>query len=104
MKYEIGTKIRYFRELRGFTQKELSTRIGVSNSRLSNWEQGINRPDADTLVLLCQALEVSADELLNISNGTIRLSDDERELITQYRDKPSLQQAVRILLGLANET
>lgn len=100
MKYEIGNKIRYFRELRGLNQKELAGRIGVSNSRISNWEQGINRPDADTLVLLCQALEVSADELLDMNAANMKLTGEERQVITQYRNKPELQQAVKILLGL----
>lgn len=100
MKYEIGNRIRYFRELRGLNQKELAGRIGVSNSRISNWEQGINRPDADTLVLLCQALEVSADELLDMNAANMKLTGEERQVITQYRNKPELQQAVKILLGL----
>jgi len=100
VKYEIGNRIRYFRELRGLNQKELAGRIGVSNSRISNWEQGINRPDADTLVLLCQALEVSADELLDMNAANMKLTGEERQVITQYRNKPELQQAVKILLGL----
>lgn len=100
MKYEIGAKIRYFRELRGLNQKELASRIGVSNSRISNWEQGINRPDADILVLLCQALEVSADELLDMNVSNMQLTSDEQQVIIHYRNKPNLQQAVRILLGM----
>ena len=82
MKYELGARIRYFRELRGFSQKELSKCINVSNSRISNWEQGMNRPDADTLILLCQALEVSADELLDMNVANMRLTADEQQLIT----------------------
>lgn len=65
MKYEIGKKIRSIRESRGLTQKDLAKAIGVSNSRISNWEQGINRPDADILTALCRELHVSADELLD---------------------------------------
>lgn len=100
MKYEIGNRIRYFRELRSLNQKELAVRIGVSNSRISNWEQGINRPDADMLVLLCQALEVSADELLDMNTSNMRLTEDERQVIIKYRDKPDLHPAVHLLLGI----
>lgn len=100
MKYEIGNRIRYFRELRSLSQKELAARIGVSNSRVSNWEQGINRPDADMLVLLCQTLEVSADELLDMNTSNMRLTEDERQVIVKYRDKPDLHPAVHLLLGI----
>ena len=101
MKYEIGNRIRYFRELRKLSQKELARLIGVSNSRISNWELGINRPDADTLVLLCKALNVSSDELLDMETLKMSLSPDERQIIIEYRNKPDLHQAVHILLGIA---
>lgn len=65
MKYEIGARIRKYREMSGFSQKELAQKIGVSNSRVSNWEQGINRPDADILADICKALNVSPSELLD---------------------------------------
>ena len=103
MKYELGRRIRYFRELRGLSQKQLAARIGVSNSRLSNWEQGLNRPDADTLRVLCTVLQVSANELLDIQQPNSSYSEEEERLIRQYREKPELQQAVRILLDLDNQ-
>lgn len=42
MKYEIGARIRKYQEMSGFSQKELAQKIGVSNSRVSNWEQGVS--------------------------------------------------------------
>lgn len=45
--YGIGKRIHEYRVLSGYTQKQLADMIGVSNGRVSNWEQGINRPDAD---------------------------------------------------------
>lgn len=100
MKYEIGAKIRYFRELRKLSQKDFAAQIGVSNSRVSNWEQGINRPDADILAAICQTLQISADELLDIKLSKGDLNEDERQIILQYRKKPELHQAMRILLGI----
>lgn len=87
-KYEIGGRLRYFRELRGLSQKELASLIGVSNSRVSNWEQGINRPDADILASICNSLHISADELLDINSSTNKLgslSTAELEHIKKYR-------------------
>ena len=100
MKYEIGARIRKYREMRGFSQKELAQKIGVSNSRVSNWEQGINRPDADILADICKALNVSPSELLDVRLSPEDLRDQERKVIMAYRTKPDLQKAVNILLGL----
>ena len=36
MKYEIGARIRKYREMSGFSQKELAQKIGVSNSDFEN--------------------------------------------------------------------
>lgn len=100
MKYEIGARIRKFREDRGYSQIELAQLIGVSNSRVSNWEQGINRPDADILVDLCKTLNVSPSELLDVHLKDDELSDIERKVINAYRAKKDLQSAVNILLGV----
>ena len=100
MKYEIGSRIRKFREDRGYSQIELAQLIGVSNSRVSNWEQGINRPDADILVDLCKTLNVSPSELLDVHLKDDELNDMERKVINAYRAKKDLQSAVNILLGV----
>lgn len=102
-KYDIGIRIRKFRQLLGISQKELANRIGVSNSRVSNWEQGINRPDADIIAKLCVALNVSPSELLDIQLSCDTLNSQERKVIQAYRAKPELQHAVNLLLGVTDE-
>jgi transcriptional regulator with XRE-family HTH domain len=100
MKYEIGARIRKYREAQQMSQKELAERIGVSNGRVSNWEQGINRPDVDILADICATLNVSPSELLDIRLSIDELNSRERKIISQYRKKPELQRAVNILLGV----
>ena len=103
MKYEIGSRIRKYRESIGLSQKELADKLHVSNSRVSNWEQGINRPDADMLVDICVALNVSPSELLDVRLVPEEYTNKERELLNAYRDKPELRHAVHLLLGIDDE-
>ena len=99
--YKIGEQIKRYREQSGYSQKELAKLINVSNSRLSNWEQGLNRPDIDTLVSICKALKVSPGALLEIEDSqTYNLTSHEVVLVEAYRTKPHLQEAVDILLGI----
>ena len=84
-------------------RQEFAKIIGVSNSRVSNWEQGINRPDADILADICRALNVSPSDLLDVHLSTDELTDHERKVIRAYRSKPEIQQAVNILLGVEGE-
>lgn len=100
MAYEIGERIKLFREDRNMSQKDFAEKIGVSNSRVSNWEQGINRPDVDLLKKICEVLNVSPSELLDVHLDTEELTEHEKQLIRNYRMKTDLQKAVNILLGL----
>ena len=102
-KYEIGAKIREYREKKHISQKQLAAKIGVSNSRVSNWEQGINRPDADMIAEICITLNVSPSLLLGVHLATDELTEHEQEIIKAYREKNDLQKAVDILLGLHKE-
>lgn len=100
-KYEIGNRIRKYREECNMTQKQLAERIGVSNSRVSNWEQGLNRPDADILAAVCVALDVSPSLLLGIRVTGDELTEQERRVLKAYREKDDVRQAVHILLGIS---
>jgi transcriptional regulator with XRE-family HTH domain len=100
MTYRIGARLRRYREARGLSQKEFAERIGVGNGRISNWEQGLNRPDVDILARICEALNVSPSELLDVRLAPDDLSEHERRVVAQYRKKPEFHRAVNILLGL----
>lgn len=100
MSYQIGLRIRKFREANNMTQKQLADKIGVTGSRVSNWEQGIHRPDVDILANICTALNVSPSELLDIHININELSAHEQKLLTAYRKHTDLQRAVNILLGI----
>ena len=100
MKYETGERIRRLRKSRGLSQKDFAGRLGVSNSRVSNWEQGINRPDADILAQICRVLNVSPSEILNVRIAEEEYSEHEKQLIRSYRERKDLQGAVDLLLGL----
>lgn len=54
-----GSKLKEARKSKGYTQKELAEFVNATNTAVSNWENDINRPDMDTVELLCGALSVS---------------------------------------------
>lgn len=81
LKYEIGRLNRKYREERKLSQKQFAELMGISNSRVSNWEQGINRPDADILADICRVLDVSPSALLDVHLSEEELSDQERKVL-----------------------
>lgn len=101
MKYEIGKRICKYRKENGLTQEQLAEKIHATKNRVSNWEQGLNRPDADIIADICRALNVSPSDLLDVHLTEDILNDKERKVIHAYRERQDLQKSVDILLGLA---
>ena len=63
----IGERIRYFRNLRGMTQKYLGMRVGfperTADIRMAQYEAGIRTPKADLVEALAYVLDVSPQAL-----------------------------------------
>ena len=62
----LGQRITRFRKERGMTQKELAMALQVSQPVVSDYENDVIRLPADMVVLLAEALDSSADELLGL--------------------------------------
>jgi transcriptional regulator with XRE-family HTH domain len=60
----IGQRLARVRKERGFTQMELAERIGIIQSLVSSYENGVLKLSAEMAVRFARALEVSTDELL----------------------------------------
>lgn len=60
---EILKALRTEKEL---TQMQLAQKLNVDFRTISNWENGVRKPDIDTLVEIANFFEVSTDYLLGI--------------------------------------
>lgn len=56
--------LKILRKQKGYSQAELAVKIHVVRQTISKWEKGLSVPDADALIQLAEALEVSVSELL----------------------------------------
>lgn len=68
MNYQaFGKRVRRRRAELGWTQERLAKEMSVSTSFIGHIERGSRKVSVDTLVTLCGALDISADDLLGIS-------------------------------------
>ena len=100
----IGAKIRQYRRLRGITQEQLGSLVGVTTQAVSKWERG-GTPDAELLPEIADVLEVSVDALFGRAEVTL-----EAEIISKLVSDESgdaFNHAFRlccmVLLGLVRE-
>lgn len=47
----------------GLSQKAAAKTIGVSNKTLCNWEKGVSYPSAEKIMLICEAYNISYDNI-----------------------------------------
>lgn len=80
------TNIRQIRKARGLTQKQLADMIDVSESIISQYENGKKSPSNETLLKLGEALDCSVSDILDDRKAlNFALSTLERDLIQKYR-------------------
>ena len=60
----IGQRIKKFRKTKVWTQENLAERLGMSVAYVGMLERGVKIPKLQTLVLIANTLDVSADQLL----------------------------------------
>ncbi len=89
---------------RGYTQRELGDKIGVSRTAINNWCLGYSMPRMGKIDKLCGILGVDRSALIGNSCAGINetLTKDERDIIDKYRqlkrkDKAVIQGMVDIL-------
>lgn len=84
-------RLRELRERLGWSQRELARRCGLGESFINRYESGISDPSAANIKLIAEALGISADYLLGLSDeprgqmGDGQLTDDERAVLDAYR-------------------
>ena len=89
IKKNFGKKVKYYRELRGFTQEELAEQLDLNSRSLSFLECGTNFVTANTLEKICNILKVTPKQLFdfnyypqkpkNFKNEIIKLLDNNTE-------------------------
>ena len=83
MSLTFGEKIKEARKQKNLTQKQLADLIGAAHNSISDWENNKNKPDPDTIELLCGALKITPNYLLASTEDDF--SPKEKLLIKKYR-------------------
>lgn len=83
---KLGQRVREQRAARGLTQGELAAKVGVSTSFIGHIERGEKKASMETVVALCNAMELSPTVLLqdSLTNAAMQsqvlLDEDSRNL------------------------
>lgn len=73
---EFGQLLAALRHSKNMSQSELASKLGVSTSSVSKWENGKNYPDMPTFHKIAQLFEISFDDLHDPTGTLSRLSKE----------------------------
>ena len=63
---DLGQRMRYFRELSGMSQTDVSAKTGISKNYLSAVERGVNIPSANILITYAKGCHISLDDIAGL--------------------------------------
>ena len=83
--YDLGARLKYIRQKRGLTQKDLAKRINKSISAISSYESNAQLPPLDVITDIAHVLHISLDYLVGIDKtytlSTKAMMADQREIL-----------------------
>ena len=82
---DILKRIEALRDERGWTNYRMSEEAKLDNSVINNMFKRGTMPSMATLIALCEAFDLSLSQFFNEDETAFILSEDEKDLITQYR-------------------
>ncbi len=86
-----GNTIRQYREQMGMDQRSVAEAIGYSTNTISNWENGVSRPDIDAVPQLCKLLQIPLPIFFDIEHDP-SAPEIESDLLRDYRSLNADQQ------------
>ena len=103
----IGRRIKYFRNEKNMSQEDLAEAVGTINKHISNIELGTKGPSVEMLILIANALDVSADDLLtdNLKHSSSPVGTEIHDLLLDcnHDEKAILTRTLTFLKGLLSE-
>ncbi|WP_438456539.1 WO male-killing family protein Wmk [Wolbachia endosymbiont of Kerria lacca] len=86
IRYQIAQKVRSWRLKRGYTQKDLAGKIGVTYQIVLQYEKGTRRISIEKLYAIAEILSINIKDLIPVSNEKICLEDEGEEILNLVRE------------------
>lgn len=66
--FNFGEHLKEIRISKNLTQKQLAVLIGSTERGIQRYESGERKPNFDAIIALCNAMDISSDYLLGLSD------------------------------------
>ncbi|WAM36616.1 helix-turn-helix transcriptional regulator [Caldicellulosiruptor acetigenus] len=95
----LGERIKQLREEKGYQQKDVAEKLGISKQAFSNYENGTREPNLLTVIEIADLFDVSVEYLLGLTTERKR----SKELIFDENLDRNLSIEIMELIGICKE-
>ncbi|WP_264375885.1 WO male-killing family protein Wmk [Wolbachia endosymbiont (group B) of Sphaerophoria taeniata] len=86
IRYKIAKNVKSWRLKRGYTQKDLAGKIGVTYQIVLQYEKGTRKISIEKLYAIAEILSIGIVDLIPVSNEKICLEDEGEEILNLVRE------------------
>ncbi|MCC0632997.1 MULTISPECIES: helix-turn-helix domain-containing protein [unclassified Clostridioides] len=98
----LGDRIAKLRKELDINQKELATKVGITEASLSRYENNLREPKSEIIVRLAKALKTSTDYLLGINENT-KINREDKLIIESLSVSEKTKQLLEKIYSLEEE-
>ncbi|MCC0627383.1 MULTISPECIES: helix-turn-helix domain-containing protein [unclassified Clostridioides] len=98
----LGDRIANLRKELDINQKELATKVGITEASLSRYENNLREPKSEIIVRLARALKTSTDYLLGVNENT-KISKEDKLIIENLSVSEKTKQLLEKIYSLEKE-
>ncbi len=102
---KIGRFIAECRKSANLTQMQLAEKLGITDRAVSKWETGKSLPDSSIMLMLCDILQISVNDLLSgevvsMGNYNKELENNLLEMVKEKEEADKRLLKLEIVLGI----
>ncbi|MCC0636409.1 MULTISPECIES: helix-turn-helix domain-containing protein [unclassified Clostridioides] len=98
----LGDRIAKLRKELNINQKELATKVGITEASLSRYENNLREPKSEIIVRLAKSLKTSTDYLLGINENT-KINREDKLIIESLSVSEKTKQLLEKIYSLEEE-
>ena len=98
----LGDRIANLRKELDINQKELASKVGITEASLSRYENNLREPKSEIIVRLAKALETSTDYLLGVNDNT-KISKEDKLIIENLSVSEKTKKLLEKIYSLEKE-
>ena len=98
----LGDRIANLRKELDINQKELATKVGITEASLSRYENNLRETKSEIIVRLAKALETSTDYLLGVNDNT-KISKEDKLIIENLSVSEKTKKLLEKIYSLEKE-